>query len=249
MRSLDLSVIAEAVSRPLSLRAVPQTGSTNDDLKAAAKNGAPEYSVLIADRQLAGRGRIGRTFVSASGLYMSVLLPVKKEVLPYLTHLAALAVCRALQETAAVTPCVKWVNDVFVNGKKVCGILAESVTVGESRRYVVGIGVNANTPPDAFPEELKEIAGSVIVDRTALAAAILNHLFSLAEQTPVEVIKKEYAERCFLVGTRVTVVKENSEREATVLGLSEGLGLLVRYDDNEKEELFSGEVRSIRVSR
>ena len=249
MESIDLSAIAAAAKRPLTLKAVPQTGSTNDDLKAAAKTGAPNYSVLIADRQLAGRGREGRRFVSASGLYMSVLLPVSCEALPYLTHIAALAVCRALNEVAAVNAEIKWVNDVFVEGKKVCGILTESMVVGESRRYVVGIGVNANTPTDAFPKELKDIAGSVKADRTALAAAILNHLFSLAEETPLDAVKKEYVEGCFLIGKRVTVVKENGEKEATVRGLSEALGLWVVYDDGEKEELTSGEVRSVRVSR
>lgn len=249
MECIDLSLLARSVPRPLVITALPQTGSTNDDLKAAAKKGAPDYSVLIADRQLAGRGREGRSFVSESGLYMSVLLPVKREVLPYLTHLAALAVCRALQETAAVTPAVKWVNDVFVEGKKVCGILSESVVVGNTRRYVVGIGVNANTNAESFPQELKEVAGTVRADRTALAAAILGSLFVLAEETPLSVIKKEYADLCFLTGTRVTVVKESGEREAMVLGLSERLGLLVRYEDGKKEELTSGEVRSIRISR
>ena len=250
MGSIDISKITQAVCRPLFLTATPQTGSTNDDLKAAAKSGAPDYSVVIADRQLTGRGREGRSFVSASGLYMSVLLPVEAEVLPYLTHLAAVAVCRAIEEVAALRAEIKWVNDVFVGGKKVCGILTESVVVGDRRRYVVGIGVNAGTPPESFPPELREIAGTVQADRSDLAAAVLKHLFALAEETPLDKVKKEYAERCFLAGMRVTVVKEISEREATVLGLSDALGLLVRYDDGEKEELTSGEVRvSVRVSR
>ena len=235
--------IIALLNRPVDLFVVTETGSTNDDLKAAAKEGAADYTVLIADRQTGGRGREGRSFFSESGLYMSVLLPWRAASAPYLTHLAAIAVAKALRSAAGVSPSIKWVNDVYVDGKKVCGILSESVSLGEARRVVIGIGVNLSSPDTPFPDELKEIAGSVSCEKTLLAAAILKELFRLFESFSAKTVREEYAALCFLKGKRVTVVKDQKEREATALGLDDALGLVVRYDDGTSETLISGEVR------
>ena len=205
-----------------------ETGSTNDDLKAAALSGAPDLTVRIADRQVAGRGRQNRFFFSENGLYMSVLLSVKNEVFPFVTAAAAVAVAKAI-------------NDVYLDGKKVCGILCESVVANERRRVVVGIGVNLNTPEEAFPKEIRGIATSLNADRFDLAKDILTRLCRLLDQS-AQTICDEYRALCFLVGRSVLIQKENGCRTATVMGLTESLALCVRYEDGSLEELIAGDV-------
>lgn len=244
MNEANQSKIESLLDKRIDLTVVSETVSTSDDLKAAARAGAPNYTAIIAKRQLGGRGREGRRFFSEGGLYLSVLLPWRADSAPYVTEIAAIAVAHAIRETARVTPTIKWVNDLYVNGKKVCGILAESVIVGKERRIVVGIGVNAGVPEGTFPDELKEIAGSVTCDKNLLAAAIINKLLALLDDFSVENVRKDYRELCFPIGTRLTVVKENAaEREATAQGLDDALGLIVEYDDGTRETLISGEVR------
>ena len=235
--------IKEAVRKPIALTVTPETVSTNDDLKAAARAGAADYTVLIAKRQTGGRGREGRSFYSEGGLYLSVLLPWRGESAPFVTHLTAVAVARAIEREAGVTPTVKWVNDLFVMGKKVCGILTESVLVGETRRLIVGIGVNVNTPTETFPKEIKNIAGSVTCDTSSLAAATLNELFSLFDDFSVERVRESYRALCFPIGTELTVLKGDRSYDATAQGLSDDLGLIVAYPDGSRETLISGEVR------
>ena len=231
---------------PITLSLTEQTASTNDDLKAAAREGAPDFTVRIADKQLAGKGRNNRSFFSENGLYMSVLLPAKEEVLPFITAIAAVAVARAIRSLTETDAEIKWVNDVYVHGKKVCGILSESVVTGGVRRVIVGIGVNLNTPEEGFPEEIRAIAGSIDADRSELAAEILSRLLSLFEKGDIEGVCNEYRELCFLVGKRISVHKENGCVDATVTGLTKELALSVLYDDGKTEDLIAGDV-SVRL--
>ena len=240
MKSIDEKRIL-SLPYPLTLSLTEETASTNDDLKIAAREGAPDYTVRIADRQLAGKGRKQRAFFSEGGLYMSVLLPVKDN-LDLLTCIAAVAVATAIREVTEEDAHIKWVNDVYVRGKKVCGILAESVVTEGARRVIVGIGVNLNTPEEAFPEEIRGIAGSVKADRSELAARILQNLLCRFASMDTDPVKEEYKKLCFLTGQKVTVYKENGCREATVLGLTDSLALSVLYPDGQKENLIAGEV-------
>lgn len=235
--------IKALLDREVDITVVAETGSTNDDLKAAAKAGATVPLVLIAERQLGGRGREGRRFFSEHGLYMSILLPWQDDLAPFLTHVAAVAVARAIRALVKVTPMVKWVNDVYVAGRKVCGILTESVVTPFGRRIVLGIGVNVDAPESSFPEQLRSIAGSVSCDKSALAAAILKELFSLCERFSLAALREEYSALSFPAGTRLTVITGEKERTATARGLSNALGLIVEYDDGSFETLISGEVR------
>ena len=125
----------------LTIEYVPETGSTNADLLAIP--GVPEGTVLIAGAQSAGRGRNSRAFASPEGgLYMSVMLrPQSVTEALGITPLAAVAVARAIEEQFGLNPGIKWVNDILIDGKKVCGILAEAVQ-GERLNVVLGIGVN-----------------------------------------------------------------------------------------------------------
>ena len=221
---------------------VAKTGSTNDDLKEAARNGSA-CRALIAEKQTAGKGRQGRSFFSEGGVYLSAILPPLGEAAPFVTHIAAVAVAEALRALTGENAEIKWVNDVYVDGKKVCGILCESVVTEKGRAYVAGIGVNTSEPKGGFPSEIAETAGAVPCDRSALAGEILKRLFYHIVCFDRKNLQKSYTELCFLQGKEVVVVQNESERPATVLGLTEDLGLTVRYTDGSKEDLRSGEVR------
>ena len=241
MKDFDVEKLRE-LPHFVTFSHVEETASTSDDLKAVAREGAADYTLRVADRQLAGRGRVGRSFYSENGLYMSVLLPAKEETFPYVTPIAAVAVARAIRELTGEPALIKWVNDVFVNGKKVCGILTESVETSGRRRLVVGIGINIDTPQEEFPEDIRETAGSIHADRSALAARILTHLFSLLDEGDLDAIRSEYRALSFLIGREITVQKENGCLKATAIGLTNDLALSVRYEDGNTEDLRTGEV-------
>jgi len=174
---------------------------------------------------------------------MSVLFPrLPEEVARYLTPIAAIAVADAIKSVTGKPAAVKWVNDVYSDGKKVCGILAESVLATGGRAYVVGVGVNVGVREEDFPAELRGKAGSVEGDKTELAAGIVRGLLVLTESFDVREVQRRYEELLFLVGKRVEVERSAGSAAATVLGLSDTLGLLVEYEDGTREELIAGDV-------
>ncbi len=233
----------------LMLRAFETVVSTNTLCKAAAEEGAPEGTVILANAQHGGRGTRGRTFYSPenTGLYMSVLLRprVKAQQALFVTTTAAVAVCRAIEQVAARRAQIKWVNDVYCDGKKVCGILTEAVPdlqTGGLRYAVLGIGLNVNDPAGGFPEELEGIAASVFGrhegDRAALAAAVLDAFFERYPSLGAPEQIDEYRRLSLLDGRTVTV----GERTAVVRGIDEACRLCVRYDDGTEAALLSGDV-------
>ncbi|MCR5648417.1 MAG: biotin--[acetyl-CoA-carboxylase] ligase [Oscillospiraceae bacterium] len=238
----------------LRLREYECVGSTNAVALEAARAGEAEGLVVVAEKQTAGRGRRGRSFFSpaGTGLYMSVLLrpTIAPERAVLLTAAAASAVCGALEAVFGVRASIKWVNDVLVEGKKVCGILVESAAGTNGLEYaVVGIGVNLAEPEGGFPEELRGIAGAVSggsKKRGELASEILARLMELYAAIDRGEGVAGYAERVTPPGTRVTVLAPDGAREATVLGTDENCRLLVRYDGGGEDALFSGEI-SIRI--
>lgn len=229
--------------------------STNRLAKERAVQGAREGLVILADSQSAGRGRLGRSFCSppGTGLYMSVLLrpqlPAQKALL--ITTAAAVAVCRAIERVSSRTAQIKWVNDVYCDGKKVCGILTEAAFDGDRMAYaVLGIGINVNAPENGFSSEIQGIAGAVFDegdgDRALLAAAVLDAFFEEYAHLSEERFTDEYRARSCLVGKLIVVKAPTGDREATALGVDEQCRLLVRYEDGEEEALSSGDV-SIKI--
>lgn len=225
--------------------------STNDYLKAEAEK-SKEGLVVIARNQTQGRGRMGRKFFSPpnTGLYISILLKPKMqaEEAVKITTMAGVAVCRAIESLSDKKAQIKWVNDVFVSGKKVCGILTEaSVNVenGGMNYAVLGIGVNLYEPLDGFSEELRDIAGAVFqlgaesyADR--FACELLRQFFLLYNgQSYIE----EYKERSLLTGREITYMMQGKEKRAIVLGIDDHFGLIVKDDAGNREILRSGEVR------
>ncbi len=194
--------------------------STNDVLKALAKEGAPGQTALVADRQTAGRGRLGRQFFSPSGtgMYISVLLRFPADVPPEgLTAEAAVAAALAIEKVTGVETAIKWINDLYKNGKKVAGILCESGMSTEGLYVVIGIGVNCVEPPGGFPAELSE-AGALSdaadprgIDREALAAEIIRRLRSLTGRLSEEEWN-EYRRRSFVLGREVVWLVRGQEK-------------------------------------
>lgn len=233
------------------------TDSTNRVLKELAKNGAKEGQVVIADEQTNGRGRLGRYFFSPKnrGIYMSVLLrPDDKayEMAP-LTAWVAVAVANAIESVCGVRPGVKWVNDLILNGKKICGIMTELAVKDDGNKVdyiIVGIGINVTGKQEEFPEELREIASTieaetgVAVSRAQLVAEIIRELDFLSEEWQIETQKylEQYRKDCITIGKEVRVLSPEGERAATALSVEGDFSLLVRYDVGTMERVYSGEV-------
>ncbi len=219
-----------------------ETDSTNLRLKAWARAGKikPPF-LLTADTQTAGRGRLGRVFVSppGTGLYMSLFLPPAPETENSgVTILAAVAVCRAIEEETGLHPKIKWVNDLFLRGRKICGILAEGIEEG----VILGIGVNLRTPPGGFPLQAGP-AGALDApaDPIRLAALITRHVLEGAPHPLAPAILDGYRDRMPLIGRTVRYIQDGQEKSARVTGVKEDGGLMVEADGKEAV-LRSGEI-------
>lgn len=239
---------------PLTVHLLPTVTSTNALLREQAEGGAPEGTVLVSGCQSKGRGRLGRSFFSPAdtGVYLSILLrpdldnPGKATTL---TTLAALAACQAVTELAGRQAKIKWVNDVFLDGKKVAGILTEaslSMESGAVDYIVLGVGFNLYAPKEGFPPELERIAGAILDaprdnGKNALTAAFLNRFWALY-RNPVG-YEAEYKRHCMVLGRDVLVITTQTERPAKAVDLDESCGLIVEYPDGTRQTLKAGEVR------
>ena len=246
-------------AEPLTLRYVEEAGSTNDLCKAAAAEGAGEGLVVFAERQTAGKGRRGRSFLSpaGTGVYMSILLRPKlpAEEAVAITGIAAVAAAQAIEDVSGREAGIKWVNDIWLSGKKVCGILTEAAMDMESGGLdyaVLGIGVNAFPPPGGFPPELRDIAGAVFPgkgeddERSRLMAAILDRFLPLYRALPGKGWLKEYRRRSLLTGREVGFTQGGEARRGLVLGIDDAARLLLRLPDGTETALSSGEVTLVR---
>ncbi len=252
---------AESVARrlmtpfPVRVEVRREVSSTNDVLKAEAERGAPEGTVLIAEEQTAGKGRLGRRFLSppGTGLYLSILLrpQFSAEQSLFITTAAAVAVAQAIEEVADVEAKIKWVNDVYIGGKKVCGILTEASVDFESGGLhwaVLGIGINIAGPEGGFPAELRETAGALFPGkcpasvRSRLAAAVIRRFFEWYERLEDAPFLEEYRRRSFLDGKWVAFTLGSEQFSGVVQGIDEKARLVVRLDTGETQAFSAGEV-------
>jgi len=223
------------------IRTLAESSSTNDDVKAAARMGEPEGLVIIADRQTAGRGRMRRAFFSpdGSGLYMSVLL--RPDASPagsvLITAAAAVAVAESVEQVSGRPARIKWVNDIFLDGKKVCGILTEGAVGADGRlQYAaLGIGVNIAPPPDGFPEGLRDIACAVFEcgapegSRARLAAEILARFHRFRALTE-RAFLPAYRERSLVLGKPVLVSLGGEDFPARAVSIDDDCRLIVETE-------------------
>lgn len=234
-------------------------GSTNTVLKDLAANGSKSGTVVIADHQASGKGRRGRSFESPSGvgIYLSYLLKPQSGLnkISDLTSWTAVAVSDAIRNAYGLETSIKWVNDLLMNKKKICGILTEVTVEGESGfidTCIIGIGINVNE--SSFPDELKDIATSIsienggkIFERAKLAAEIIKSMDRLKDNWPDDSYYLEkYRELNITTGSKITafpITKDNSQgKSGTALEINEDFSLKVQFDDGSIEDLKSGEV-------
>ncbi|MBP3853988.1 MAG: biotin--[acetyl-CoA-carboxylase] ligase [Ruminiclostridium sp.] len=248
---IKLHLTGFAVSR-LDIRTAEITGSTNDDIKALAESGAPEGTVMIAGEQTAGKGRLGRSFYSPkdTGLYMSVLLRPRLPASDALaiTTAAAAAVALAADALCGTSAGIKWVNDIYVGGRKVCGILTESSLAPDgSMKYAV-LGIGVNVADGGFPDDIADKAGALGADtalRPALAASILENFFAYYDKLPERGFMDEYRRRSVLTDRVIEYERGGERLTGTVLGIDDEARLAVRGADGIIRYLSSGEVNII----
>ncbi len=242
--------------RELRLQVYKTISSTNTVLKSLAAEGAESGLVLLSEEQTAGRGRMGRSFYSppASGLYLSLLLrpAMQASDATRLTACAAVAVCETIEALSGRPAQIKWVNDVFMDGRKVCGILTEAsidCETGTLHYVIIGIGVNTRAPAGDFPEELRNIAGSAFGTadlpelRCRLAAGILDRLTDYAADPTAPAIFAEYKKRSLVLGRDINILAPGREPvPAAAVDLAEDFALLARLPDGSMRRLSSGEV-------
>jgi BirA family biotin operon repressor/biotin-[acetyl-CoA-carboxylase] ligase len=230
--------------------------STNNEAKKLANLGEDEGTVIIAEEQKMGRGRLGRQWVSPKykGIWMSIIL--RPDINPIhvskTTQIAAAAVCKSLLDMN-IQALIKWPNDIVLSGKKVCGILTEmSAELNRVNYVIVGMGINVNVELEEFHDEVKKVATSLKIEqgeyiqRKKLVAMILNNFENLYEEFIVnESIDKSIKicrEFSALIGKDIKIIERGNETKCKAIDLSKEGKLIVQYDDGRVEEIISGEV-------
>lgn len=229
--------------------------STNTEAKRMAANGAPHGTVLIADHQTGGRGRMGRSFHSPSGtgLYLSVLLRPEcpASQLMHLTCATAVAACDAMEHATGLRPGIKWTNDLVVGRKKLGGILTELSLDkdGKIAYAVIGIGINCTQMEGDFPAEIAGIATSLSlctrqsIDRAAVAAALVKTLCDMSGQLhDSTAFMNRYRADCITLGQDISLVRGEEIRHGKALDIDGQGALLVQFPDGHTETVNSGEV-------
>ncbi|MBQ8683082.1 MAG: biotin--[Clostridia bacterium] len=239
-----------AFGRPLTV--VEETASTNTDLRQMAAEGAPEGSTLIANAQTGGRGRRGRSFFSPTGgIYLSTLLRPSSHARPELiTSCAAVAAARAIERLCPLEVGIKWVNDLYIRRRKVCGILAEAGFTADGRMDYIVLGFGINVAPMVMPPELEAIATSLGNEgeppqREALIAALLEEWEAAYATLDTGDFLQESRRRSVVLGQAVTVIQGEASFPATATAITDDGHLLVTAHDGE-HLLKAGEV-SLRI--
>lgn len=243
--------------RMQSVLCVDCVDSTNNRLRELALAGAPDGQIVLANQQHQGRGRRGRDFISPrdKGIYLSMLF--RPDSLPAdmmeITAWTAVAVSNAIETVCGIRPGIKWVNDLLIHQRKLCGILTEMSVESESgyvQYVIIGIGVNVTEQEGDFPPEIRPMATSLAMEtgtepsRPRLAAEIIRQLDAMAEAWPREkqAFLRRYRECDITVGKEITVVRNALERPGVALSINEDFSLTVRYSDGTSETISSGEV-------
>ena len=252
-----LSFLNKELKGKIKFQVLDKATSTNALVREKAKE-SEEGLVIVAGEQSAGRGRMGRTFFSPgdSGVYMSLLLKpeIKPEDAVQITTAAAVAVCRALESLGVYDTGIKWVNDIYIGNKKICGILTESGFNSQSGMLefaVLGVGINIYEPAEGFPEEIKNIAGAVFSERkedfrNKFIAEFINEFFSLYNNLSLKKHLKEYRQKSFVLREEINIIQGENIRNGKAIDIDDNCNLIVELTDGSTEKLYSGEI-SVRV--
>ena len=242
----------------LNIAVVSSVSSTNRLVKERATQGEGEGYVLVSGHQTEGRGRLGRSFYSPSdsGVYMSILLKpsINPQDATLITTAAAVSVCEALCKMGVTDTGIKWVNDIFIGDRKVCGILTEAGFDIENNLLsyaVLGVGLNMYEPDGGFPEDIRDIAGAVFTEkkedaRNSFVAYFLSSFFKYYEDIEGRAHIRSYRDKCFVLGKEINVIKGDTVTRAKALDVDDNCGLVVELSGGEKVVISSGEI-SIRT--
>ncbi len=223
--------------------------STNDFAKEIINSNNFEHgTTIIANTQTKGRGRFGKTFFSPSdtGIYLSTIFNIHLKIqdISLITIISAIAVCNTISEITSLSPQIKWINDVYLNNKKVCGILVENIndtTNLISKAVVIGIGINIST--NVFPQDIQNIATSVMADvsRNIFIAELINNLYDLLKDIHSKNIIEQYKQLSLVLGKKITYTLNNTTYVGTALDINES-GKLIITDGKNVYSLDCGEV-------
>lgn len=252
---INADKIKKYLSRPLPIKLLDVTDSTNAEARRMAEKGDFSEMLIIAKKQTAGRGRMGRSFYSdGGGLYMSLLLKpnLSPDAVTRLTTAAAASVVRAIRTVTGIEAGIKWVNDIFLNGRKICGILTEGKVLpsGKLEYAVLGIGINLTLPEGGFPREICEIAGHLFKEipknaANRLAAEVVNEFYRIYGNglDPHDYID-EYRAASLVIGKEVIVTKiiGGEKKCGVVKHIDDEFRLVFVYPDGSEEFLSSGEI-------
>ncbi|MEF9875355.1 MAG: biotin--[acetyl-CoA-carboxylase] ligase [Gordonibacter sp.] len=233
--------------------------STNTEAQQLALLGAPEGTVVVAEEQTAGKGRRGKSFFSpaSTGIYLSIVLRplLQANASACLTAAAAVACAQAIEAVTGRKTAIKWINDIFCDGRKVVGILTEGALSVESGRFeyaVLGIGINVKPPSAGFPSEMADVAGAlcpVNADplRSKLAAEVLARFWGLYENLDSRSFYSDYRDRCFLLDQPIVITRRGQRIRARAVDLTEDFQLVIELPDKTRENLQYGEVSTARA--
>ncbi len=254
---MDKKILEQYLNQKLNIMIFDELDSTNNYLKRLGSNGEKENQLVIALGQTCGRGRMGRSFYSpnGTGIYFSLLLhpeySIEKSL--FLTVMAAVSVAETVIKYNKNDVKIKWVNDVYIDGKKVCGILTEgAINSNKMLDYaVVGIGINVIAPKHGFPDDIKDIATAIFPGnkeeyiKEKIVADVVNGFFSMYNGDDKDFIKR-YKEYSYLTGKEINIISGDKTRPATVIDITDDCHLLVKNENCEIEEISSGDV-SVRL--
>ena len=255
MSSPDLTAIRSYLGGSRwQVQVFDEVTSTNTLLKELGRQGAPAGTVLVADRQTGGRGRLGRSFLSPGGVgvYLSALIrpDCAPTELMHLTCAVAVAMCDAVEHAFGFRPGIKWTNDLVVGTKKLGGILTElglDPKTGRVSYAVLGIGINCSQLPGDFDESIRDMATSARMvlgkeaDRERLIAEMVRSLERMELYSSADMLLR-YKKDCITLGNYVSILRGDEVRHALALDVDAGGGLIVRYDSGETGTVTSGEV-------
>lgn len=257
--TLSQEAISLSISKPfkplLTIKTVDRIGSTNRELKNHTSDTLDSAFLLVANYQTETVGRFGRPFFTApsgQGIYFSLLLQPNvaiKEATQY-TLIAAVSVARAVEKLTSLHLDIKWVNDLFLANKKVCGILSEATIDIETQTIssiIIGVGLNFAIPQDQFPDDLQEKATSLfsdghsLINRNTLIAAVINEFFSITNNFEQSDYLEEYRRRSLVLGKKVTFVQKGITHTGIAKRITE-TGELVVVENDHTHILSSGEI-------
>ncbi len=249
--AINRKKIEKFLKNQISIRVFEEIDSTNNEAKRRASEASLSPALYVTDCQTAGRGRRGHDFYSpkGSGLYFSLALPVggQPTSIQLLTCASAVAVCGAIRALSGKNAQVKWVNDIFIDGKKVAGILAELVLDSQNKPLSVIIGIGINLTTAHFPAEFAATAGSVgNIEPNRLCAEICNRLFDLytALNSSTEAVSRmidEYSKLNFVLGREITYTDRDGTHTAKAAAIAPD-GSLIISENGESKALHSGEI-------